>query len=242
MIWAILSDVHGNLEALQAVLEDCRREEARRFLFLGDAVGYGANPNECLGLLKKASDLQVAGNHDYGAVGLTDISYFNPSARAAIEWTAKILTEESRDFLRRLALVRQDGEVTLVHSALPRPEEWDYILTADDAEESFQAFHGTALFIGHSHRPLIVDRDRKGRLRTRGPEEIKIEEGRQYLINPGSVGQPRDHNPMAAYGLYDATLGKCRLKRVAYYIETAQEKILEAGLPPSLARRLSYGQ
>lgn len=242
MIWAILSDVHGNLEALQAVLEDCRREETRRLVFLGDAVGYGANPNECLALLGNSTDLRVAGNHDYGAVGLSDVSYFNPSARAAIEWTAGVLTEESRTSLRRLVPVRQAGGITLVHAALPRPEEWDYIFTADDAEESFRKLPGKALFFGHSHRPLVVDRDNEGRRRTRDPAEVAMEEGKQYLINSGSVGQPRDHNPMAAYGLYDDTLGKYRLKRVAYDVETAQEKILRAGLPPSLARRLAYGQ
>jgi diadenosine tetraphosphatase ApaH/serine/threonine PP2A family protein phosphatase len=242
MIWAILSDVHGNLEALQAVLEDCRSEETRELVFLGDAVGYGANPNECLSLLENATDLRIAGNHDYGSVGLTDASYFNPAARAAIEWTASVLTEENRASLRRLAPLRQVGEVTLVHASLPRPEEWDYIFTAEDAEESFRRLPGKALWIGHSHRPLIVARDPKGRLRARDADEIVMEEGKQYLINSGSVGQPRDHNPLAAYGLYDDALGKYRLKRVAYDIETAQEKILRAGLPPSLARRLFYGQ
>ncbi len=242
MIWAILSDVHGNLEALQAVIEDCRREGSRRTAFLGDAVGYGANPNECLALLREMSDLRVAGNHDYGAVGLTDVSFFTSPARAAIEWTATVLTEESRSSLRLLPLVQRAGELTLAHAALHQPGEWDYILTAGDAEESFQELRGKALLIGHSHRPLIVVRAKEGRLRTRDQEEIVMEEGVQYLISSGSVGQPRDHNPMAAYGLYDDESQKYRLKRVAYDIQTAQEKILRAGLPPSLARRLAYGQ
>ena len=242
MIWAILSDVHGNLEALRAVIEDCQREGIQQMVFLGDAVGYGANPNECLSMLQELTDLRVAGNHDYGAVGLTDVEYFNPAARTAIDWTAGVLNEESRSSLRRLALVRQTGEITLVHSALHQPGEWEYILTADDAKESFLEMRGKVVFIGHSHRPLIVARGKEGSLRIRDQEEIIMEEGVQYLINSGSVGQPRDHNPLAAYGLYDDESQEYRLKRVVYDIQTAQEKILRAGLPPSLAHRLSYGQ
>jgi predicted phosphodiesterase len=242
MIWAILSDVHGNLEALQAVVEDWQREGAQRVVFLGDAVGYGANPGECLSILDERAHLRVAGNHDYGAVGLTDVSYFNPPARAAIEWTTKTLTEENRSLLRRFPLVQQTGEITLVHATLHQPVEWSYILTVDDAEESFLEMIGRVVFIGHSHRPLIIARGKDGRLKTWDQGEILFEEGVQYIINSGSVGQPRDHNPMAAYGLYDDESKRYRLKRVAYDIRTAQEKIIRAGLPPFLARRLTYGQ
>ena len=242
MIWAILSDVHGNLEALQAVIEDCRREGTQRLAFLGDAVGYGANPNECLSILEELTDLRVAGNHDYGAVGLTDVSYFTPSARAAIEWTATVLTEKNHFSLLRFPLVERTGKITLAHANLHQPDGWDYILAAGDAEKSFLELQGKALFIGHSHQPLIVERKKEGRLSSREQEVIVMEEGAQYLINSGSVGQPRDYNPLAAYGLYDDESQKYRLKRVAYDIQTAQEKILRAGLPPSLARRLSYGQ
>jgi len=242
MIWAILSDVHSNLEALQAVVADCRREGTQRLFFLGDAVGYGANPNECLSILEEWTGLRVAGNHDYGAVGLTDVSYFNPPARAAIEWTATILSEKSRSFLRDLPLVQRTGEITLAHATLHRPEDWDYILSESDAEQSFRALRGKTLLVGHSHQPLILTREISGRLISRDQEEIVLEEADQYLINSGSVGQPRDHNPMAAYGLYDDKSRKYRRKRVAYDVQTAQEKILKAGLPPPLARRLSFGQ
>jgi predicted phosphodiesterase len=242
MIWAILSDVHGNLEALQAVAEDWQKEGVQQIIFLGDAVGYGANPNECLSLLGGRSALQVAGNHDYGAVGLTDVSYFNLPGRTAIEWTAKILTEENRALLRGLPLFLQGGEKSLAHATLYQPAAWDYIFTAGDAEESFQEMRGTVAFVGHSHRPLILARGKDRRIRNCEKEEIFLEGGTQYLINPGSVGQPRDHNPMAAYGIYDDEPGKYRLKRVAYDIQTAQDKIIRAGLPSFLARRLSYGQ
>jgi predicted phosphodiesterase len=242
MIWAILSDVHGNLEALQAVVEDWEHEGARRVVFLGDAVGYGANPNECLSILNERADLRVAGNHDYGSVGLTDVSYFNPPARAAIEWTAKVLSEENRSLIRGSTLVQKTGEITLVHATLNQPAEWNYILTVGDAEESFLEMSGRVVFVGHSHRPLIVARGEDGRSGSIAQGDALIQERVQYIINSGSVGQPRDHNPTAAYGLYDSESKKYRLKRVAYDIQTAQEKIIRAGLPPFLARRLSHGQ
>ena len=242
MIWAILSDVHGNLEALQSVAEDFRSEGAQQIAFLGDAVGYGANPNECLSFLKELTDLRVAGNHDYGAVGLTDVTYFNPAARAAIEWTREKLSEENRRVLKDLTLVRRTGNITLVHSTLDDPAEWNYILTIYDAEESFLRLRDRLAFIGHSHRPIILARERNGRMRSFGEAEMILEGEIQYIINVGSVGQPRDHNPRAAYALYDDVLRKYRLKRVPYDIQTAQEKILRAGLPPSLAQRLAFGQ
>jgi predicted phosphodiesterase len=242
MIWAILSDVHGNLEALTAVVEDYRREGAQQVVFLGDAVGYGANPNECLSALDDLADLRVAGNHDYGAVGLTDVSYFNPPARAAIEWTAQVLNEKNRSLLRRLPLLHPTEEFTLVHASLDQPAEWNYILTVEDAAECFLEMRSRIVFIGHSHRPFVVSRGKDGRLGSWDSGEIRIEEGAQYIINSGSVGQPRDHSPLAAYGLYDDESKKYRLRRVSYDVQIAQEKIIRAGLPPLLARRLTYGQ
>lgn len=242
MIWAILADVHGNLEALQSVVEDFRSEGAKQIAFLGDAVGYGANPNECLALLRELTDLRVAGNHDFGAVGLTDVAYFNPAARAALEWTRENLSAENRRLIEELSLVRETGDVTLVHSSLDDPAEWNYILTIYDAEESFLHLRSFLAFIGHSHRPIIFAREKNGRMQSFEKTEAILEEDSQYIINVGSVGQPRDHNPRAAYALYDDIQQKYRLKRVPYDIQTAQEKILRAGFPSSLAERLEFGQ
>jgi len=242
MIWAILSDVHGNLEALQSVVEDFRNEGAQQIVFLGDAVGYGANPNECLALLQELTDQRVAGNHDFGVVGLTDVAYFNPAARAAIEWTREKLSEENRRRLADLPLVRQIGDLTLVHSSLDDPAEWHYIRTIYDAEECFLHLRTFLAFLGHSHHPIIWARERNGKMRSFEKAEAILEEDLQYIINVGSVGQPRDYNPRAAYALYDDIQRKYRLKRVPYDIQTAQEKILRAGLPSSLAERLALGQ
>jgi len=241
MKWAILSDVHGNLEALQAVIADLRREGAERIAFLGDAVGYGANPNECLLLLRERTEWMVAGNHDYGAVGLTDVSYFNPTAKAAILWTGKRLSPESRAYLRGLPLLRKVAGITFVHATPHAPGEWNYIFTFPEAEEAFRAMGGDLAFIGHSHSPLILTGKRDGKVTLYEEEEATLEQGIRYIINVGSVGQPRDGNPNAAYGVYDEAGKKYLLKRVPYDIQTAQKKIISAGLPRSLAQRLSEG-
>jgi diadenosine tetraphosphatase ApaH/serine/threonine PP2A family protein phosphatase len=241
MKWAILSDVHGNLEALQAVIEDLRRERPERVVFLGDAVGYGANPNECLLLIRERTEWVVAGNHDYGAVGLTDVSYFNSAAKAAILWTRKKLSEEGSAFLRGLPLLRQVAGITFVHATPHAPGEWNYIFTFPEAEEAFRAMVGELAFIGHSHSPLILAKKGDGKVTVFEKEEATLEKGMRYIMNVGSVGQPRDGNPQAAYGLYDEAGGEYRLKRVSYDIQTAQKKIISAGLPRSLALRLSLG-
>lgn len=241
MKWAILSDVHGNLEALQAVLADLRRERAEKIAFLGDAVGYGANPGECLLLLRERTEFLVAGNHDWGAVGLTDVSYFNTAAKAAVLWTGGELSEEDRTFLLRLPLVHQAGGITFVHATPNEPGEWNYIYTYPEAEEAFRSLAEELAFVGHSHSPVILAKKGKESMFALERGAAVLERGFRYIINVGSVGQPRDGNPQAAYGLYDEGERKFLLKRVPYDIATTQEKIIRAGLPPSLARRLAEG-
>jgi predicted phosphodiesterase len=241
MRWAILSDVHGNLEAFQAVIEDLREEKAERVAFLGDMVGYGADPNDCLALLQGLTDWAVAGNHDYGSVGLTDIDAFNPTARSALLWTRDQLLPESRNYLRRLLLTRQIGEITFVHASPNQPEDWNYVFTYPEAEEAFQSLTGRLAFMGHSHRPLILAKETDSEVRIIHTQEAVLKSGIQYIINVGSVGQPRDGYSEAAYGLYDEEERTYRLKRVDYDVATAQKKIIKAGLPSFLAQRLSRG-
>jgi diadenosine tetraphosphatase ApaH/serine/threonine PP2A family protein phosphatase len=241
MRWAILSDVHGNLEAFQAVIGDLRAEKADQIAFLGDVVGYGADPNECLSLLRNLTDWVIAGNHDYGAVGLTNIDVFNPMARSAILWTREKLSEENQAYLRRLLLVRNNGNVTFVHATPNQPEEWYYLFTFPEAEEAFLSLSGDLAFVGHSHRPLILTKAGSGEVEAMNLEETVLKPGVRYIINVGSVGQPRDGHPEAAYGLYDENTKRFLLKRLPYDVETAQRKIIRAGLPPFLAQRLSRG-
>ena len=241
MKWAILSDIHGNLEAFRAVIQDLRNEGVDQVACLGDVVGYGADPNECLAFLRELTEGVVAGNHDYGAVGLTDIQAFNSAAQAAIQWTREELSGENLAFLRQLPLCRQRGGTTFVHATPHRPHEWNYIFTFPEAEEGFRALAGDLAFVGHSHSPLILAQEAGGEVKVLSPEEATLEESRRHMINVGSVGQPRDNNPRAAYGLYEEVGRKYLLKRVPYDVQGAQKKILKAGLPPFLAERLSRG-
>ncbi len=241
MKWALLSDVHSNLEAFQAVLDDLRASGAERIVFMGDAVGYGADPNPCVEILQHSADIAVAGNHDFGAVGLTDISYFNSAARTAILWTGRKLSAAARAFLRKLPMSRRSDGMIFVHASPFIPGEWNYIFTFPDAEAAFRAMEGDIAFVGHSHRPEILTQAPDGKVSMLREDEVKFEEGVRYIINVGSVGQPRDRNPDAAYGLYDDALKTYALKRVPYDVQTAKKKIIRAGLPAALAHRLSEG-
>jgi diadenosine tetraphosphatase ApaH/serine/threonine PP2A family protein phosphatase len=241
MKWAVLSDIHGNLEAFRAVIQDLRDRGAGKVVFLGDAVGYGADPNECLALLRELTETTVAGNHDHGSVGLTNIDNFNPAARAAILWTRERLSMENVAYLRRLPLLLQQEGTTLVHATPYEPAEWNYLLTLPEARRGFHALSGDLAFVGHSHRPLILAQEASGEVRVLNQEKASLKEKMRYIINVGSVGQPRDGDPRAAYGLYEDTAQEYVLQRVPYDIQAAHEKIIKASLPPFLAQRLLRG-
>jgi diadenosine tetraphosphatase ApaH/serine/threonine PP2A family protein phosphatase len=238
---AIISDIHGNLEALQAVLDFLKGEGIYDVVCLGDIVGYGANPNDCIDLVKNITDQIIAGNHDWGAVGLTDTSCFNPVARAAIEWTADNLTDYSRKFLQQLPLTISRNDSLFVHGTPSFPEQWHYLFRSVDASREFQAFTQKVCFIGHSHTPLMFARNQRGMVFQVNYSEQHIEDDRRYIINVGSVGQPRDLDPSAALGIYDMRRKYFTLQRIPYNISATQEKILKAGLPPMLAERLEVG-
>jgi len=240
VLYAAISDVHSNLEALEAVLEDIGRRKVKSLLFLGDAVGYGPNPNECVSLLEERAKVLLAGNHDWAALGLTDISGFNPMAQAAILWTREVLTEEARKAIEGFSLVRNMGRqgMLLVHSSPFMPEEWHYVFTLSDAEENFRHFTQRICLIGHSHQPFIIERLPSGEMRVHR-EEAALEKGNRYIINAGSVGQPRDRDPRACYALVGD--GGARFVRVEYPVLETQRKMRDAGLPEPLIERLSHG-
>jgi diadenosine tetraphosphatase ApaH/serine/threonine PP2A family protein phosphatase len=238
---AIISDIHGNLEALQAVLAFLNGEGIKDIICLGDIVGYGADPDECINLIRETTDHIIAGNHDWGAIGLTDTSFFNPVAKAAIEWTADTVTEDSKKFLVRLPLTITRDDFLFVHGTPSSPEDWDYLFRAADALQEFKSFLQKACFIGHSHTPLMFARDLKGMTFQVTYAEQRLEDDRRYIINVGSVGQPRDMDPDAAVGIYDRERKYFTLERIPYDIKTAQEKIIKAGLPAMLAERLGAG-
>ncbi|MBI5676726.1 MAG: metallophosphoesterase family protein [Nitrospirae bacterium] len=241
MRYAVIADVHGNLEALEAVLKKLEEESFDALLFLGDSVGYGPNPNECIEILKKKAQVLLAGNHDLAAAGLTDTEFFNPHARTAIEWTQAVLKDENKKFLASLPIVKQmiDDDLCLVHSTPKEPEKWHYLISNWDAYKNFPFFSEKICLIGHSHVPAIIEAPPEGKINTFNIR-AEITENYRYIINAGSVGQPRDGNPDAAYVLL--TEDSAEIKRVSYDILLTQEKMRHAGLPDHLIERLAHGR
>ncbi len=240
MRWGIFSDIHANLEALQAVLTAFSKEHIDKYFCLGDIVGYGADPSACIVQIKKLNPVTIAGNHDWAAVNLFDTLYFNPHARAAVLWTAAVITEQDKQFLKALGLIYQEEELTLVHGSLHNPGQFEYILDIPSARETFKLLKTELCFVGHTHRAEIFIK--KGEEYTVSLQaKIKLEAGRSYIINTGSVGQPRDGNPQASFVVYDSQKQELQIKRTPYDIDRAQQKIHQAGLPALLAERLATG-
>jgi len=240
MRFAIFADIHANLEALKAVLADAKTHNCDGHVCLGDVVGYNANPCECLDIVRKMDIPVVKGNHDEQASLDQSLEGFNPLAEQAIEWTRKQLSPEDKQWLRDLRMVRQVRDFTIVHATLDTPHHWAYVFNQLDAAASFNYQHTTICFYGHTHAPRAYIRD--GAIRSVALDRLRIEHGRKYFINVGSVGQPRDGNWHAAYCIYDAVEHVVTLRRIEYDLYTAQDKIVEAGLPKKLAQRLALGK
>jgi len=243
MRYAILADIHSNLAAFQAVLEDSEKRGGFEEIWcLGDVVGYGPDPRECIQLLRQHRHLCIAGNHDWAAIGEVDTSYFNPEAATACHWTASQLSPEDIDYLRDLPLTLHQDDFTLAHGS-PREPIWEYVLSTQTAEANFAYFDTRFCLIGHSHVPLIFDLDQDNLCRLYqlpGELFLKQEENR-LIINCGGVGQPRDGDPRASYAILDDEEGVIYHYRVDYDISTTQQKMIKAGLPLRLVNRLSYG-
>jgi diadenosine tetraphosphatase ApaH/serine/threonine PP2A family protein phosphatase len=240
MIVAVVSDVHANLEALDAVLADQREMGAERLWCLGDIVGYGADPDLVVARLTGAGVLSVAGNHDRAACGQIRLGYFNAAAAAAAVWTAETIRPETRAWLEALPLEVVESGVRMVHSSPSNPPAWRYVLSVAEAEGEFHAFQEALCLIGHSHFPGAFELDGDG-VRYSRADLVDLDPECRYLVNVGSVGQPRDGDPRACYLLYDDEARRLMHRRVAYDIGEAQRKIRSAGLPAFLADRLAQG-
>jgi predicted phosphodiesterase len=238
--FAVIGDIHGNLEALEAVLSECESRDVDQFFCLGDIVGYGANPNECLKLIREIGALCVCGNHDHAVIGAQNLNYFNSHAREAVIWTARQLTDESKRWLKSLSLVQHLPDFSLVHGSLQSPELFNYVQTIKDAEYNFRQMDRPLLFLGHSHYPLACF-DTSPMTYTLDPI-IPLDLSVKTVINIGSVGQPRDENPCSCFAVYEVEECKVELVRVKYDVEKAAGKILAAGLPQTLAMRLPLGK
>jgi predicted phosphodiesterase len=240
MRFAIFSDIHANLEALEAALQDAQGHEATHYVCLGDVVGYNANPHECCERVREMDCPIVKGNHDEQASLVESSRDFNELAEYAIEWTRENVTDEDKEWLRDLRLERQVRDFTIVHATLDTPAQWGYVFNNLDAAASFTYQHTTVCFFGHTHVPMAFIRD--DGVRRLNFDHISIESGKKYFINVGSVGQPRDGDWRAAYCIYDADKNVVELHRVKYDLQAAQNKIIKAGLPRLLAERLAIGR
>lgn len=241
MKYAILSDIHSNLDGLQVTLADAKDQNCTHYICLGDIVGYGPNPHECLQIIRELNCPTVIGNHDEYCATELDLTGFNPMAADAIKWTRKQLSEEEREWLRSLKYVRVLEAFTIVHATLDLPEKWAYVFDKLAAAASFNYQHTAVCFNGHTHVPIAFVRG-PGGLQGGLYSKIKIEVGRKYFINCGSIGQPRDRNPKAAYVIFDLLNNIIELRRLEYDIAATQKKIRAAGLPESLAQRLELGR
>ena len=252
MRYAVLSDIHGNLEALTAVLAACRAERIDRYLCLGDSIGYGADPSACLACLQEQRAVTVAGNHEAGCSGKLELGWFHRAARAALEWTRDQLSFTELDLLRRLPLIEIVEPFTLVHASLRQPQRFEYLVDLASMIETLQACETLFCLAGHTHLPGVVEYDRAQRRVLRvltSPTDLAAEiayldeaKDRRYLVNPGSIGQPRDADCRASFAMIDTAERRLSFHRVSYDIAAAQRKIRQANLPGFLADRLAIGR
>lgn len=240
MKYAIIADIHANLEAFQVVLEDIKSQKVTHYACLGDVVGYNANPKECLDIVRDMNIPCVKGNHDEYCSTDSALEGFNPAAADAVQWTRAQLVDEDRQWLSDLKYTKMVASFTIVHATLDAPQRWGYVFDKLAAAASFPYQNTQICFFGHTHVPVAFMRDSVVRGGTYS--KFKIDPAKKYFINVGAVGQPRDNNPKAAYVVYDVDEGTIELRRLDYDIPAAQKKILDAGLPERLAERLEYGR
>jgi predicted phosphodiesterase len=238
---AVVSDIHGNLHALRAVLDAVAGEEVDALWCLGDLVGYGPRPNECCEEVERAAALCLVGNHDLGVLGRIPLEEFTDDAAAAARWSRSVLGAEARGFLERLQSLASTEDVELFHAS-PRDPVWEYVLSDEAALAAFQLTSAPIVLVGHSHVSLafVLENGALDGAAVPGGAEIDLASGR-FILNPGSVGQPRDGDPRAAYLVLDLDAKRALHRRVVYPIERTQEEIRERGLPEALADRLAHG-
>jgi diadenosine tetraphosphatase ApaH/serine/threonine PP2A family protein phosphatase len=238
---AVISDVHGNRHALDAVLAEIAAEPVDAVWCLGDTVGYGPQPNECCSLVQEHADLCLVGNHDLVALGALTVSDFNEEAAAAAVWTSEALTDESRTFLRSLEPQATADGAELFHASARDPV-WEYVLSEEAARATFDLTTAPLVLVGHSHVALALTVNGLEVTGGIAPGGTSVDLAGRWLVNPGSVGQPRDGDPRAAWLFADLERASAAFRRVSYPVERTQAEMVEAGLPPLLAARLAVGE
>lgn len=242
MRFAIYSDVHSNLEALETVLADISRKKVDANICLGDIVGYGPDPNECVDRVLRDVQICIAGNHDHAALKRISLHNFNAYAKAAIEWTQGVLSKDSQERLGALGLTAEKEEALLVHATPRDPEKWSYILTMEHAAACFQDFTQRFCFVGHTHSPSIVTEEDGTQIRLQDTDEYQLTKNQRCLVNVGSVGQPRDRDSRTCYAIYDSAKRSVSLHRLPYDIQATQKKMKAQKQPEFNIRRLVDGR
>jgi len=243
MRYAILGDIHANWDALDAVLADMADRDIGRYFCVGDVVGYGPEPGKCMRCVRDMNFVCVAGNHDHAAIGRLDLRYFNAHARSAVEWTRHRISVANAEYVSELPLVHEVDGITLAHGAVHRPDQFGYIETVFAAQVSFHAMRTPLAFLGHSHVPIaFLENEGQDAVTYTQSTEIDLRHVTKAIVNVGSVGQPRDDDPRAAYVIYDTETHSVETRRIEYDIDRAQAKIRKAGLPDVLASRLALGR
>ena len=250
---AVISDIHSNLEALNSALDKCREKQIEQYICVGDIVGYNADPAECIKKVKSLTFFAIVkGNHDDISASKKDISRYNKHAKESVLWTRKNIPWLNKIWLSKLPLkiVKGGNNITVVHSTLTDPEKWGYILDKETAEKNFKFLTTDICFCGHSHTPALFIKNKQSSLIEQDIEftstksntyTYKIEKGNEYIINPGSIGQPRNNDPRASFIVYDTNEKLITKYRVKYDIRTAQDKIYNTELPAFNGDRLSTG-
>jgi predicted phosphodiesterase len=243
MRYAIIADIHANLAALTAVMADIERKDGVDEIWcLGDVVGYGPDPCQCIELLNRYNHICVAGNHDWAAVGKVSLSYFNPMAADACRWTTKQLSQDDVRYLENLPLTVDKGDFLIVHGS-PAEPVMEYVISTSIAARNFSLFKSSYCLVGHTHVPAAFKEENGTCKAIRLSPGVGLVLGTgRMIVNPGAVGQPRDGDPQAAYAIYDSESHILRPYRLAYDISATQDRIMQAGLPIHLATRLAAGR
>lgn len=244
MKYFFFSDIHGNVEALSIVLEQIEDFAPDKIICLGDVVGYGPNPNECVELVDQHAGTVIMGNHDHAVLGLTDITYFNQYAKIAVIWTRQVMSDENLTRLSNYPFQKTIDDVLCVHSTPLNPERWDYIFNPLEGRYYLQHLEEKVCFIGHSHQPVFFEQDEQGHVAYDRKAEfsLTVKDDCKYIVNVGSVGQPRDGNPETSYATYDSEKQRIEVKRLPYDFSKTQQKMAEANLPTFLIERLAHGR
>lgn len=241
MLKAIFSDIHSNLQAYEAFIKDSKSEGVDKYYCVGDIVGYGANPRECIKITQQLNCPVVCGNHDWAAADKMPCNQFNEYAKEAVFWTQRNIDEADKNYLSNLPFVYEEENLTLVHGSLDAPEEFNYILDLESAANNIKLQKTKLCFIGHSHVSGVFFKADAGGIDYTEETQIKLEPNIYYLINAGSIGQPRDRNWRACYCLYDDEKNLLRFKRLEYDVKAASKAILSASIPAFLAQRIEEG-